>query len=91
MTKRALPAPETSEVNSMATPYKAPLRDMQFVMHELLEVEKHYAAIPAYAETNRELVDSVLEAGAQFLANFGLMAMSGRHEGAHRAAALGMM
>ena len=37
----------------MATPYKAPLRDMQFVMHELLEVEKHYAAIPAYAETNR--------------------------------------
>ena len=53
----------------MATPYKAPLRDMQFVMHEVLEVEKHYQSIPAYADTNRELVDSVLEAGAQFAEN----------------------
>ncbi|MDP2228339.1 MAG: acyl-CoA dehydrogenase N-terminal domain-containing protein, partial [Moraxellaceae bacterium] len=53
----------------MATPYKAPLRDMQFVMHEVLDVEKHYASIPAYAETNRELVDSVLETGAQFAEN----------------------
>jgi alkylation response protein AidB-like acyl-CoA dehydrogenase len=42
---------------------------MQFVLHELLEVEKHYQAIPAFAETNRELVDSVLEAGAQFAEN----------------------
>lgn len=49
--------------------YKAPVRDMQFVLHELLEVEKHYAQIPAFAETNRELVDSVLEAGAQFAEN----------------------
>jgi alkylation response protein AidB-like acyl-CoA dehydrogenase len=49
--------------------YKAPIRDMQFVLHELLEVEKHYAAIPAYAEANRELVDSVLEASAQFAEN----------------------
>ncbi len=48
------------------TQYKAPLRDMQFVLHELLEVEKQYAAIPAYVETNRELVDSIIEAGAQF-------------------------
>ncbi|MCD6061823.1 MAG: acyl-CoA dehydrogenase, partial [Moraxellaceae bacterium] len=49
--------------------YKAPLRDMQFVLHDLLEVEKHYQSIPAFAETNRELVDSVLEAAAQFAEN----------------------
>jgi len=49
--------------------YKAPLRDMQFVLHELLELEKHYQSIPAFAETSRELVDSVLEAGAQFAEN----------------------
>jgi alkylation response protein AidB-like acyl-CoA dehydrogenase len=42
---------------------------MQFVLHDLLEVEKHYQSIPAFAETNRELVDSVLEAAAQFAEN----------------------
>ena len=64
--------------------YKAPLRDMHFVMHELLEVEKHYAAIPAYAETNRELVDSVLEAGAQFAENeLSPINRSGDEEGCH--------
>ncbi|PTQ89030.1 acyl-CoA dehydrogenase C-terminal domain-containing protein [Agitococcus lubricus] len=49
--------------------YKAPLRDMQFILHDMLNVENHYASIPAFAETNRELVDSVIEAGAQFCEN----------------------
>ncbi|HNL79865.1 MAG TPA: acyl-CoA dehydrogenase C-terminal domain-containing protein [Agitococcus sp.] len=49
--------------------YKAPLRDMQFVLHDVLNVEQHYASIPVFAETNRELVDSILEAGAQFCEN----------------------
>ncbi|MCC2637443.1 MAG: mmgC 6 [Moraxellaceae bacterium] len=53
----------------MATPYKAPLRDMQFVLHELLEIEKHCQSLPLYAETCRELVDSVLEASARFAEN----------------------
>ena len=26
--------------------YKAPLRDIRFVLHELLDVEKHYAQLP---------------------------------------------
>jgi alkylation response protein AidB-like acyl-CoA dehydrogenase len=49
--------------------YKAPLRDMQFVLHDMLNIEKHYASIPAFETTDRELVDSVLEAGAQFCEN----------------------
>lgn len=53
----------------MAQQYKAPLRDMQFVLHEVLDVEKHYQEIPAYADTNRDLVDSVLETAAQFAEN----------------------
>jgi hypothetical protein len=40
--------------------YKAPLRDMQFILHDMLNIENHYASIPAFADTNRELVDSVL-------------------------------
>ncbi len=66
------------------TQYKAPLRDMQFVLHEMLDVEKQYAAIPAYAETNRELVDSIIEAGAQFAENeLSPINRSGDEEGCH--------
>lgn len=49
--------------------YKAPIRDMQFVMHELLNFEQHYQSIPAYAETDREILDSFVEAGADFAEN----------------------
>lgn len=49
--------------------YKAPIRDMQFVLHEVLDFEKHYQSIPNYAETNRELVDSMLEMAANFAQN----------------------
>jgi alkylation response protein AidB-like acyl-CoA dehydrogenase len=42
---------------------------MQFILHDMLNVENHYASIPAFADTNRELVDSVLEAAAQFCEN----------------------
>ena len=49
--------------------YKAPLRDMQFVLHEVLNVENHYKSIPHFAEVDRDLVNSVLETGAQFAEN----------------------
>ena len=45
----------------MAT-YKAPLRDMQFVMQDLLNLEKHYQSLPACDEVNQELVDAILGA-----------------------------
>ncbi|MCL4744838.1 MAG: acyl-CoA dehydrogenase C-terminal domain-containing protein [Burkholderiaceae bacterium] len=46
--------------------YTPPIRDMQFVLHELLEVEKHYAPMPAHSEVSRELIDQVLEEGGKF-------------------------
>ena len=50
--------------------YKAPLRDMQFVLHELLNAEEHYAKLPAFQENvSRELVDQYLEAAADFCEN----------------------
>jgi alkylation response protein AidB-like acyl-CoA dehydrogenase len=49
--------------------YKAPIRDIQFVLYEVLDVEKHYDALPAYAGTNRELIDEVLGAAASFCEN----------------------
>ncbi len=48
--------------------YQPPLRDMQFVLHELLNVEKALAELPVHAETNRELIDQILEEGGKFCA-----------------------
>ena len=42
------------------TTYKAPLRDMQFVMKDLLNIEKHYQSLPACEEVNEELIDAIL-------------------------------
>ncbi|HEY0877946.1 MAG TPA: acyl-CoA dehydrogenase C-terminal domain-containing protein [Zeimonas sp.] len=46
--------------------YTPPLRDMQFVMHELLAVESTLKTLPPYADTGRELIDQVLEEGGKF-------------------------
>lgn len=48
--------------------YKAPMRDMQFVMHELLDSEAHYKKLN-YAEADAETIDSFLEAAASFSQN----------------------
>ncbi|MDJ0948132.1 MAG: acyl-CoA dehydrogenase C-terminal domain-containing protein [Alphaproteobacteria bacterium] len=51
----------------MAT-YEAPLRDMAFVLHELLDMEQ-LAKLPGYEEATRDLIDAVLEEGAKFCEN----------------------
>ncbi|HMN63771.1 MAG TPA: acyl-CoA dehydrogenase C-terminal domain-containing protein [Burkholderiaceae bacterium] len=48
--------------------YTPPSRDIQFVLHELLDVEGTLKALPPYAETNRELIDQVVEEGGKFCA-----------------------
>ncbi len=65
--------------------YKAPLRDMHFVIHEVLNMESHYDALPTYAGTNRELIDGVLEAAADFCQNeLSPINQSGDQEGCTR-------
>ncbi len=50
--------------------YQAPLRDMQFVLHELLQTEQNYQKLPKYQEAfSRELIDQYLEAAADFCVN----------------------
>ena len=46
--------------------YKAPLRDMQFVMQDLLNYEKHYQSLPHCDEVNQELIDAILEEASKF-------------------------
>ncbi len=49
--------------------YKAPLRDMQFVLEDLLDIESQYRELPGCGELNMELVRSVLEEGARINEN----------------------
>ncbi len=49
--------------------YKAPLRDIRFVLNELLQMEQHYAGLPGGEEASPELVDAILEEGAKFAEN----------------------
>ncbi len=46
--------------------YNAPLRDMRFVMHELLEAEQQFQTLPGYEEATADLMDAILEEGAKF-------------------------
>jgi len=46
--------------------YTAPLRDMRFVLFELLKVQDELQALPPYAALDVETIDAVLEEGARF-------------------------
>ncbi|HLR17165.1 MAG TPA: acyl-CoA dehydrogenase C-terminal domain-containing protein [Alcanivoracaceae bacterium] len=48
--------------------YTAPLRDMRFVLHELLNVDEHYQKL-GLEEVNAELIDAFLEEGSRFATN----------------------
>ena len=46
--------------------YKAPLRDISFVMNELLESEKLYQTLPGYEEATQDLLDAIVGEAAKF-------------------------
>ncbi len=46
--------------------YTPPLRDMQFVMHEVLKVTDEYKAMPRHAEIDVETINAILEEGGKF-------------------------
>ena len=52
----------------MAT-YQAPLRDMQFVLHELLGAEREFAVLPGFEDATRDLIDPILEEAAKLCEN----------------------
>jgi alkylation response protein AidB-like acyl-CoA dehydrogenase len=45
--------------------YKAPLRDLQFVLHELLGSEQHYTAIGA-ADASPDMINAIMSEAAKF-------------------------
>ena len=48
--------------------YAAPLRDMQFVLHELLNVEAEIKQMPKHADLDADTINAVLEEAGKFCA-----------------------
>ncbi len=46
--------------------YKAPLRDMKFLMHEVFDYDSHYKALPGGEEATPDIVDAILDEMARF-------------------------
>ncbi len=62
--------------------YRPPLRDMQFVMHELLDITSSLQQIPAFAEIDADTIDQVLSEAGKFCAEVLLpLNLSGDQEG----------
>ena len=49
--------------------YTPPLRDMQFVMHEVLSVADELKLLPAHADIDEETINAILEEGGKFAAS----------------------
>ena len=64
--------------------YTPPLRDMQFVMHELLHVVDDLKAMPAHADMDAQTMNAVLEEGGKFATDILFpINISGDAEGCH--------
>ena len=45
--------------------YQAPIRDLQFVYHELHNADQTLTSLPGFEETSADLVDAILDEGAK--------------------------
>ena len=48
------------------TTYKAPVRDINFVINELLDYQKHYTQVPGGEEATPDMVDAIIGEAAKF-------------------------
>jgi len=68
------------------TAYAAPLRDMQFVLHDVLGISK-YSNLAGFADATPDVIDAILEEGAKLAADvLHPINQSGDHEGCTRLA-----
>ena len=64
--------------------YKAPLRDMRFILYELLEADKRLSGLPGWEEFTPDLIDPVLEESAKLCEEvLQPLNRSGDEEGCH--------
>ena len=64
--------------------YKAPLRDMRFVMNEVMDYPQHYRQLGSGEEATPETVDAILDAAASYCEEvLAPLYVSGGEEGCH--------
>lgn len=64
--------------------YRAPLKDMHFVLHEVQKIETLLGSMPGTNEVTRDLIDAVLEGGARICEDvLAPLNHSGDEEGCH--------
>jgi len=62
--------------------YTPPLRDMQFLMHEVLHVVDELKVCPKHADIDADTINAVLEEGGKFAAEVAFpLNISGDEEG----------
>ena len=62
--------------------YQPPLRDMQFLLHEVFEVKQEFQAMPRHAEVDADTINAVLEEAGRFATEVILpLNVSGDEEG----------
>jgi len=49
----------------MTTPYRAPVRDQRFVLHDVLNITQ-YSDLPGFADADADTIDAILEEGGKF-------------------------
>lgn len=64
--------------------FKAPVRDMKFLLHEVFDYDAHYAGLPNGAEASPDVVDAIIDESARFCENeLAPLNQSGDEEGCH--------
>ena len=64
--------------------YKAPLRDMRFLLNEVLDFPRHYASLPGGNDADVDTVNAILEGAAQLCEDvLAPLNASGDREGCH--------
>jgi alkylation response protein AidB-like acyl-CoA dehydrogenase len=64
-TLNAPPGRDHPEESTMPD-YKAPVRDIRFVIHEVLESAQLYQTLPGFEEATEELMNAIIDEGARF-------------------------
>ncbi|WP_417480987.1 acyl-CoA dehydrogenase C-terminal domain-containing protein [Maricaulis sp.] len=49
----------------MTTPYRAPVRDQRFVLHDVLNIAQ-YSDLPGFSDADTDTIDAILEEGGKF-------------------------
>jgi alkylation response protein AidB-like acyl-CoA dehydrogenase len=64
--------------------YKAPVRDIRFVINEVLESEKLHQTLPGYEEATEDLMNAIIDEGGRFAENvLSPLNRNGDEEGCH--------